>query len=364
MRTSFTPVGEIGPLVDEWSRLHALADASFFLSPAWIETLLSASAGKASLGVIRIFDDLRGVYGMALLSAPHAASFPALREAHLNESGESALDRIYIEYNDILLATNAPAGAREAAVAAIFDAAPKADQFVFRNVRPALAQAIEFAADDAGLEHERLNETPTFQIDLKRGAPMECVSSSLRAKIRRSIRRYEERGPLRVVIPENAGERAVAWTELMRLHAETWAQRGMRGAFHERGFCDFHEKLAEKHAPQTSFARLLTGSETIGVLYNFIDGDCVRNYQSGFRYEADNQLAPGFVAHMLAAEKYREMGFETYDMMGGDAEYKRRLGSEGEELATLSVTRKGWRKRARSTLKSLSPFHGARTRQT
>jgi CelD/BcsL family acetyltransferase involved in cellulose biosynthesis len=126
----------------------------------------------------------------------------------------------------------------------------------------------------------------------------------------------------------------------------------------------FHGRLQERHASSVDLTRVSVGGETIGALYNFVSGDRVYNYQSGFRYESDNQLVPGFVTHLLAAERYREDGFAIYDMMGGEAEYKRRLGAEGETLKTVALTRRGWRSSLRGLLKLLRPSHAAKTRQT
>lgn len=367
MRTDFSPLEDRTAFLDEWRRLYKQSDARFFLSPAWIETLLDCAPAKTNFGCVRVFDDLRGLYAMGLLSAPPRTLLPILRDARLHETGVDALDRIYLEYNDILIARNAPAGARDAALAALMEASPAADQFIFRNATPALTAAVEPAADAEELAVEFLNRQPTFFIDLKalgENSVFTAFSASLRSKIRRSIKRYEERGAVRIVRPATTAEKSVAWTELARLHSETWSRRGERGLFHERQFCLFHEKLLERHADKVDFARLTAGGETIGVLYNFVERDRVYNYQSGFRYESDNQLAPGFVCHALAADEYRTAGFSVYDMMGGEADYKRRLGREGETLATIAVTKRNLRARARSAMKPTKNVHDAKTRQT
>ncbi|MFZ5618904.1 MAG: GNAT family N-acetyltransferase [Pseudomonadota bacterium] len=351
MRTSFAIVSLSASLIDEWTRVFAMSDARFFLSPAWVETWLAAQQDGVEIGCVRVFDDLRGVYGMGLVGLPKRSSFIALREARLHEAGVETLDRIYLEYNDILLVRDAPAGAREAAIAAIFDALPKVDEFVFRNATAPLADAVEAIASDKKFAIARLNRQPVFELRLK--AEGEGFSPSLRAKIRRSIRRYEERGEVRLQRAANEAERAVAWTELMRLHAETWSRRGVSGVFSERDFRAFHERLIAHHPSAVDFLRLTAGGETVGVLYNFVLGDRVCNYQSGFRYEADNQLVPGFVAHALAAARYRDEGFAIYDLMGGDADYKRRLGVEGETLEMIVATRPGLRTKARSLARSI-----------
>ncbi|MEK7265791.1 MAG: GNAT family N-acetyltransferase [Pseudomonadota bacterium] len=367
MRSDFSVLQDKKAVLDDWRRLYAQSDARFFLSPAWIDALVvSAPAGK-KFAVVRIHDDLRGLYAMAVANVPSPQPFPFVRSARLQESGVEALDRVYLEYNDILVTRSAPDGARDAAVGALLDGMASADQFIFKNADPLLASSVLRAAAARDFAVEEQNLQPTFAIDLEKidgDSVLASFSSSLRAKIRRSIKRYEERGPVAVTRPKGPAEIAIAWTELMRLHAQTWSRRGKRGVFHERAFCQFHERLIEKNPDNIDFVRLTAGAETIGVLYNFVERGRVYNYQSGFKYESDNQLAPGFVCHALAADEYRASGFSIYDMMGGDADYKRRLGSESGTLTTIVVTKRNLRTRIRSAMKSARNARDAKTHQT
>ncbi len=364
MRTFVEKSPDLTTLLEEWTRLYALSDALFFLSPSWISTWIGEAPADIDLACVRVFDDLRGVYGIALAGVPKRRSMAALSSVRLHETGVGAIDRIYLEYNDILLMRDAPEDAREAAITALIEAFPKADEFVFRNARPALVRALETVGDALGLRSDRRNSLRTFQTPLGDAPVFENFSTSLGAKIRRSIRRYEERGPVVIERAGDAAERSIVWTELMRLHALTWSQRGKRGAFNEPAFAGFHERLSEKFPAAVDLLRLIVGRETVGVLYNFIAGDRVYNYQSGFLYEADNQLAPGFVSHAMAAEKYRNEGYAVYDMMGGDTGYKSRLGVEGETLETIVMSRSTLRTGAREFLRRFRPARASETRRT
>lgn len=364
MRAEFEKSPDLTTLIDEWTRLYEASDARFFLSPPWIGTWVGETPATIELGCVRVFDDLRGVYGMALVGAPERGSSLRTSTAKLHESGQAKLDSIYLEYNDILLAQDAPAGAREAAIEAVIDALPRIDEFVFRNARAALVRAVEQVAADRAMTTRIALSQPTFEMPLGAAPVIDALSSSLRAKIRRSMRRYEERGPLTLERAENAEDRSVYWTELMRLHAQTWARRGKKGVFREPAFTGFHTRLIENRPEWIDLVRLTAGRETVGVLYNFVDDERVYNYQSGFLYEADNQFAPGFVSHVLAAERYREEGYAVYDMMGGGGDYKKRLGREGETLQTIVLTRPGVRLRMRSFGQRLMRIRIQGTRQT
>ncbi len=367
MRASFTLSPDVATLLEEWTRLYTLSDARFFLSPTWMQTWIGCKPRNVEIGCVRVLDDLRGVYALGLMGVHPRRTLAAPREARLHETGVDAYDRVYVEYNDILTARDAPRGTREAAISTIIESLPDVDDFVFRNAMPDLVLAVDEVAEARKFSVRSLLLQPTFNINLHppgRHTVMDGFSSSLRAKIRRSIRRYEERGPVMVSRTQTEAERAIAWTELMRLHAETWARRGLNGVFHDTPFSEFHGRMLDHCPDSIDLVRLTVGEETIGVLYNFMAGDRVYNYQSGFRYEADNQLVPGFVCHALAAEKYREDGFLTYDMMGGDAEYKRRLGEEGELLESIVMTRPSVRTRARAFAKVVRKVRAEGMRRT
>ena len=69
-------------------------------------------------------------------------------------------------------------------------------------------------------------------------------------------------------------------------------------------------------------------------------------------------------SHALAAEHYRKRGLQLYDLMGGDADYKRRLGVEGETLHSIALVRDTVKTRLRATLASALRGPAAGTHQT
>lgn len=358
MRAALDLRFDVASLAREWASLYARSDENIFLSPAWITTWLGVAPAEVAIHALRVFDDLSGLHALALVGVPPRRSLLHPREARFLETGDEQLDRIYVEFSDLLVASNAPDGARESALDCLFDALDHIDEFVFRNVRPAFADAIRRAASARRFLVRTLLTQPTFEMRLAEapgGDVFAGFSASLRAKIKRSIRRYEERGAVALEPALDASERAVAWTELARLHAETWAQRGEPGVFKNPELVRFHDRLIERHPGVVDLLRLTAGDETIGVLYNFRSATRAYNYQSGFRYEADNQLTPGLMAHALAAAHYRSEGLAAYDLMAGDADYKRRLGVETETLTSLVVERASWRIALRNVAKKIRP---------
>lgn len=342
---------EIAPLADrdgflaDWRALHAQSDAiGVFLSPAWMAAWLAAAPADAEIFSISGADAGETVLLGATGLAPRALFRP--RAVHLHELGRPDHDRIYVEYNDFLMSPRAPADARAAALAALVENMPKAGEIVLRNVPAPLAAAAAHVADLGGLGLRRLNEQPVFAVDLDAlraagGDYLSSRSASFAAQVRRSTRLYEERGPVRLEAARTDAARAEAWTVLTDLHARAWRARGEPGAFGPAPMRAFHERLIADAPEMTELLVLRAGDEILGCLYNLVLAGGACNYQSGFRFEDDNRLKPGLLAHALAAQLYLERGYSVYDLLGGEAHYKKRLADEGETLSTLVLEWRG-----------------------
>lgn len=356
MRANLSAVSDKAALLEAWSRLYAGAPPNFFQSPPFVSAFLEAAGPQ--MQVLRVVNDAGDPIALGLISAPTGGPLRG-RDVRFAETGSPGFDRLYVEYVDFLLAPGEGDSARDCALDALIENARWVSEFVFRNVRPAFVAACARAAERHGLEERILQRQPTFQVDLRGDGS--AASASLRTKIRRSLRRYEERGPVALTQAQSASDRRAAFEEMIALHEPYWRQRGAPGAFADPALRKFHERLIATAPAAADLLRMTAGSDTVGVLYNFIAGDRVYNYQSGFRTETDNQFAPGFSTHALAIEHYRRAGHAVYDLMAGDADYKRRLGSEGETLTSLVIERRSVRQRARSLARRL---RSARTRQT
>lgn len=348
----------------EWAALYAAAAPNVFLSPPFIAAWLESAMAASDIVLLRVTDGAGRLAALGFIGAPRSGSLLRPREARFLESGDPVLDRLYPEYIDILSAGADAAPAREAAFEAILSAFPHVEEFVFRNTVPDFAQAGAQAAARHGALYRVLHEQPTFQVMLEpvagEGLAAE-FTASLRQRIRRSQRRYAARGPVSFEAAATDAERARDFEDLMRLHGDHWRQRGEPGAFADARIVAFHQRLLRQSPEAVDLLRLEVNGEPIGVLYNFLAEGRAYNYQSGFKFEDDNQLAPGFLCHALAIDRYRKMGLSIYDLMGGEADYKRRLGQERPPLLSFVIERRSVRQQARALARS---FRRARTRQT
>jgi len=353
-----SPLDDIEPFLADWRLMYELNPAaSFFLSPAWRRAWLEGQAPGATMYAVRGHEAGRLVL-LGAFGAPAPRPLIGPSSARLSEFGVDAFDSIYVEDNDFLTAPDAPEDARDRALAAVIDAVG-AEEIVLRNSAPSLSEAAARTAETLGWRRTVLRSQPVFAVDLaaarSAGAgALDKTSGALKTKINRAQRRYEERGPVELRVARSELDRAGIWRTLVDLHQEGWRRRDEAGAFANRAFVAFHERLQRLAPDATQLLEVRVGGEPIGCLYNFLHQGRVLNYQSGFRFEDDNQLTPGLLTHALAAQHYLEAGYDSYDLLAGDAEYKRRLADETGRLSTIVLEKRdGVRANLRRALKGL-----------
>ena len=349
---AINPLDDRAAFLAEWTALYPQSlTASFFQSPSWVKAWLDGAPTNSRLYRVEAKDAGRRKLLGVFCHAPRRPPLLGLGEWWFQEYGDAGRDAVYGEYADFLISEDAPPNARAEALCAMIDAAPDGDGFVFRNLQPAMAEAVRAAASMRGLTIRVLREQPVYTWDLLREPFAARFSRSLQSKIARAVRLYEERGALEYRIVRSAADWPEVWMRLVALHGAGWAARGEKSAFDNTHLVEFHERLRSNAPEALHLFEVTAGGVVLAVLYNFIHGKRVMNYQSGFVREDDNRLTPGFVAHTLAAKHYRELGFETYDLLAGEADYKARLGAVEATLTSLVAERPTWRNRLRTIVR-------------
>lgn len=333
--------------------------AGIFQSPPWMELWIESVPAEINLWTVEARRDgetvLLGVFG-ARARRPFAALAPKC--VRLFEFDLPQYDAVYTEYNDFLVAADAPSEIREHALLAAAEQLGPLDELVIRNARETLVSAGRRLAQAQGRKIRILRTQPTFTVNLSSvraagGDYLATRSAAFRRQIRRSAALYEARGALSLRLAAGAAERERAWSALTRLHKRARTARGAGGAFGNEAFSSFHRKFCERFPENAHLMELRAGDDVIAVLYNLMFEGRAYSYQSGFAPEADNRLKPGLLAHCMAIDFYAERGAQTYDLLAGDAPYKRRLADKSETLTSFSIDlANGAVSRARSFIRS------------
>jgi len=271
------------------------------------------------------------------------------RILYLGESGDIALDRVFVEFNGVLIESG-----EEARLTAICLGAargwpgPRSGRWrawtgisrrrlVLSGVDRTTAVAV---ARTGPLRYTR--SLPAPHVDLTTGG--DCFlarrSANTRQQLRRSDRDYAATGAITI---ERASSLARAYEfldGLAALHETSWVARGHRGAFANPFFGRFHRALISRglERGEIDLFRIAAGPRCIGFLYNFrYRGDSLA-YQSGFDYGgAGRHGKPGLTCHHEAIRFAAGWGARRYDFLAGDDRYKRSLSDGTQTLHWIEV---------------------------
>ncbi len=318
---------DLAAVADRWQSLEAQAGLSFFQSWTWVGCL----AGERFSHPVLLAAEAEGqTVALALFNRRRRWLLrPAL---HLGESGDAALDSVFVEHNGPVLRRGCEAILPDLLAAAL-RAPGRAPWGGRRLVLSGVGDAVLQAVITAGGTVRRLQTRPAPLVDLaalrQAGRPfLASLSANTRSQLRRSMRCYAAAGPVTLRRADSVAE---AWDMLDRLavlHQAIWTQRGRPGAFARPVFRRFHRTLLARAVPrgEADLLCIAAGSRVIGYLYNFRFRGRVLAYQSGFDYaSAGAHEKPGLTCHQAAIEAALAEGMECYDFLGGEQRYKSSL---------------------------------------
>jgi CelD/BcsL family acetyltransferase involved in cellulose biosynthesis len=362
------PLDDRDRLAAQWRELEARAEAPFFLSWTWIGTWLRMI--DVPIHVIAAYADGRRV-GLALLAHRIVTRHRLLRVStfFLHQSGDEAEDVITIEFNDVLAERGLEDDVRAAVLGALLErdriGGRSYDALVWRGAVGELTASL----DALDLRWRYLDSTTSAHVDLARirasGTPyLAHLRANTRHQIRRARALYAARGPLVLDRATSVPEALGFFREAGALHQRRWRERGKPGAFGHPFYVGFHERLITTGLPAgvVELVRVRAGDTTVGHLYNFVHRGRIYFYFSGLRFEDDNRLKPGLVAHAACIEDHLEAGADIYDFMGGAERYKLNLGRPGPDIVGVVVERPRAHLRLEAALRRAKHHLATRTR--
>lgn len=318
-----------------WRDLEARAACSFFQSWTWIgclgkerfdRPLLLEAAQNGRTTVLALFNHRPGLLRDTLL---------------LHETGDPQLDTLFIEYNGLMSDIDVTPELYKQCLTTVlgWNSGDARRGWLGRRVVLSGIDDVQLRACEAiGLIVRKLSRAvPILDLAaLRRDGRrhLDAVSANTRAQIRRSLRRYERHGPLRVERADTAPQAHAYLDALAGLHQRGWQRRGRPGAFANPNFARFHHALIDRALPrgEAELLRISAGPAVIGYLYNFQHRGRVLAYQSGFNYAAaDPHQKPGLTCHHLAIERSLAESRDLYDFLAGGDRYKRSLAT-GETI--------------------------------
>jgi hypothetical protein len=262
----------------------------------------------------------------------------------VTETGLPVYDSLTVEHNGLLAERGLDAAVvRETLSGLVKLSVPWDELFISGVDREHAADYIEGAR--AAQVHGMITmEKPYHFVDCgtvrdSGGDYLAALSRNARYQVRRAVRAYEERGPIRFQVAGTLEQAQEYFENLVSLHQQYWEVKGMSGAFGSKFSHDFHNHLicTRFEMGEIQLAELRVGTMALGYLYNFVLDRVVYNYQSAFRYDEDSKLKPGLVSHCYAVQYNVQTGMKAYDLLMGTQRYKQSLATHRREMVWLVV---------------------------
>jgi CelD/BcsL family acetyltransferase involved in cellulose biosynthesis len=316
-------------LAQRWQALEARSDGGFFLGWTWISAWLDSYGIRPDL--LAVTDDAGSDVALALVGhAMQPRLLGAVATLSLNQSGDPAADRPYVEYNGLLVETAREVEATAAAMAALSRR---------RDWRALRLSGVVPGGPLLGLpvrRRTRVDMSPVYQVDLDavRAADddyLSLLSANTRSQIRRAMK--DHGGPLPDVMVGGLDDIAPWLDEMAAMNGGRHADN----AWDDTGFRSFIATIAARGLPSgaVELLRFTDAGGVVGLLVNFIHGGVAMNYQSAFAAPRTAKDKPGLLCHAAAVGHYRGCGLARYSLLAGKDRYK-------QSLATCEETLEWW----------------------
>lgn len=333
---------------DRWRTLEARAQGSFFLGWTWVGSWLAATGAEPELLAVRSDgeDVALALIGRTMRQRP----LGRVATLWLNQSGDAAADRCFIEYNGLLVGSDAPDGVEAAVVDFL---AARADWRALRLGGVAAGSPLVRAG--AFRRRTLVDESPAWFVDLHAvravgGDHLSLLSANTRSQIRRSERDYGE-GKATV---ESAPDIAQAQDWLAEMRALN-RDRHDDNAWEDDRFFSFAAALVRTglERGEVELLRISQNGHGLGFLLNFLWRGQAMNYQSAFAPGLSPKAKPGLMCHAAAVSRYAAMGLDRYSLLAGKDRYKQSLATGHEMLQWWDLERFSPRLEAEHMLRRL-----------
>jgi CelD/BcsL family acetyltransferase involved in cellulose biosynthesis len=329
---NISPLPELSVLEERWRQLAATTPHSFFLSWPWISTWLFCipSSVKPLLLTVSSDDHLLAIALIVKRTIWRRNVMP-VKTWVLNATGDRRFDSICTEHNGLLASSHDEQAAWDE-ILDYFSAQEKDwDEFHLDGVPRWLADA--WSTRGLALRRSRLDVGRFLDLDRVRAtANRSCIgilAPRVRTRLRHTIGAVERRfGALEVSEASTIEDARSFFSELKDLHIKRWGDQPHGDAFDRPFFERFHHELISRCFADglIQLARVKAGQTTLGLLYNFVYQGRVSFYQSGINYaSALPGDSIGLLVHALVIDRNAHQGQAIYDMLAGDAQYKRSL---------------------------------------
>ena len=273
-----------------------------------------------------------------------------IKTLHIGTAGEPESESVCVEYNRLLVAPEF--------------LSPFVRQLTQSIAKRETCECLLVEGVSAEESQEFLNcDTPTgveevpshyCDLNLFRAAPSEpwrLFGDSTRTNLRRSLRDLDD---LHVDWADEPQVALQLYDEMIGYHQARWNAAGKPGVFASDRFRFFHRDLIETLVPQQRavLVRVREQRRVIGILYLLIEQNRLWYYQGGLP-DHQSKYSLGNVTQYLAMLEGARRGYDAFDFLAGDDQYKRVLSTHHNVMYWIRWRRPSLKFRLLDGLRSL-----------
>lgn len=337
--TTLCTTSQLTEIETLWQQLTTSIPHSYFLSWGWVETWLESLppsiAIECHFGLINNIPCFGFFTTRTILNKRKLFYY---RCENINTTGNEVYDDLVIEYNNFLINTDLIDN--KLAIKTILDSF-KTDKIIINACNDSTFHTLQNTPSD----YELINNTrESFYIDLaninnQKIKYIDTLSKNTRYQINKSFKQYSKEGDINLEIAGTTDKALSMLNELIVLHQNYWINKSKEGSFSTDFFNTFHKKLITNRFQfnEILIAKISTQKHVIGYLYGFTHNGIFLYYQSGFNYSKSDKLKPGYVSHYMLINHLIEKGFDTYDFLAGNQQYKKSLSSDQTKMHWVTL---------------------------
>lgn len=338
---------DINEIQELWKLPYFLSDLSYFLSWGWIENWISSlpSDVDLKLAVLEKTNPV-AIFFLGTNKVYRKKSLFRWRAFFINATGHEVYDiPLWIEYNSIPCTSDGPT------IDDIINVLPDNwDEIVLPGLNanhfPGNSLIRSLWTDDIGYRIIIDRDIPSYYVDLEhvrnnKRDYIGLLSRNTRAQIRRTYRLYQLKGEIQLENASTHGRAFEMFEEMFQMHKDRYSRMKKKSNFATPFSYNFHENLIKNrfHSGEIQLLRITTGSQILGILYNFVFKGKVLFFQSGLKWETDNRLKPSYICHTEAIKYNASLNYSIYDFLAGKEQYKSSLATNNNRLIWVKIVK-------------------------
>lgn len=323
-------------LENKWTTLFNRADSEFFLSWRWIASFAHNALDNGYTLFLIEATHCGETIGLGLFVKTQETRNVLFRytQLYLHKTGDDALDKSWIEYNDFVLDARAPKSIRAAMWSFVISHFSDVDEFILGVSENSVCDETS-ATLKRFLVRDYLHSIG-YKLPISADGDTKYKSAQTRSQIRRSNKLIEQKG-ITFTLSRDTKDYLSALTKLRPMHKNTWQE--------ESGFCTdtfvSHIELLAQYNDSTQLisAELSDTKHVVAVLIGFVHNDTFYYYLSANETSTNNKIKYGLSLHHFVIQWCSQQGLKFYDFLAGDYRYKRSFTDNALEFSYLFFQR-------------------------